>query len=210
MKRFRFGIWFVLVVFMFSVSACVAGPLDDIPTRVAPLIADGIVLEINTGTVANGIGSIAGNIAPAAKAWANADGSQYVLTWGIPRVGQAWTVFDGKSITPISDFLLNCGGKGNICSIKTWNQLEDLFKASGWHEMSPEARVGLARIIYIVLVGLSSKEFVMPVMLAPVVDKTGDVDWARFFQDAVQNQMCAPLYRSNGVQFNPCAVGPQT
>ena len=205
-------VWTVLIILAFNMTACmgVDTPLTDSAPRVAPVILDGILLEINTGTVARGIGSIAGNVAFNAKVYTDPKGQQFVITWLMPRLGQAWVAFDGKSLTPISDFLINCQGKGNICSLKTWKSLEGLMKDSGWTELSPEARIQLAKIVYIVLVGLSSKEFVMPVMLVPSIDPNGDVDWADYFEDVIKEQMCAPLYMPDGTQFDPCEVGPQT
>jgi hypothetical protein len=213
MKTFTRGIWFILCVFIvFNMSACVGvdGPMADIPSRVAPIIKDGIMLEINTSTVANGIGGIATGVSESAKVLRDPAGTQFVFTWPMNQVGQAWVSFDGKIATPISHFLDTCGGKGNVCSLNTWKQLEGLLKDSGWTELGPDAKIQIAKTVYIVLVGLSSKEFVMPVMITPLAADDGSINWSEFFEDAIRNQMCAPLYRSDGTQFNPCAVGSDT
>jgi len=196
-----FVCWFLIFVFLMSSTACAGA---------APQIADGMIIEVQTGAVARGIGSIANHTAFAAEVMESPGHAFYSFKWAIPQIGQAWTVFDGVTSTPITKFLTECGGKGNLCNAKTYAELKESLINNGWRVLPPLEATTLAKIVYTTLVAMTTREFVVPVVFAPVVDNTGEVDWARFFEDAVNQTMCPPLLGPDGKWFDLCALEPQT
>ena len=191
----------ITLILSLMISACAS---------VAPPIADGMVIEIQVGAVTRGIGAIANKTALASEVMVSPGQQFFIFKWAIPEIGQAWTVFDGRTATPVSKFLTECAGQGSLCNVKTYKALKEAMLNNDWKVLSPTAAAVAARTIYSALLLLTTREFVVPVYIAPVVTKDGDFDWARYFEEQIEGSICAPLVSPDGVWFDPCAIGPQT